>query len=74
MTGEIIEITPEPDLRSKSSAAASAFAEQYSRAIAGQPIQGLQLRHSRHGLPAWLAIAVASGAVIAFAFVYTLAR
>ena len=74
MTGEIIEIAPELDPRSRQSAEAYAFAEQYSRALAEQSIQGLQLRHSRHGLPTWLAIAVASGSVVAFAFVYTLSR
>jgi len=74
MSGEVIEISPEPDPRSRSEA--TAFANQYAAILAEHAIQSndQSLQRRSLGLSSWLAFAVASGAIIAFAFVYLLGR
>jgi len=77
MPRDIIEIAPETDFRSKLPPTSKVFSEQYAALLAEHAIQNndqqLQRRH-RYGLPSWLALAVATGAVVAFAFVYYLSR
>ena len=73
MSGEIIEITPENDPRSRSEA--TAFANQYAALLAEHAIQNNDQSLKRHpiGLSVWMAFAVAAGAAIASAFVYFVA-
>jgi hypothetical protein len=73
MPGDVIEITPENDPRSRPEA--TTFANQYAALLAEQAIQNndQSLRHHNVGLSVWMAFAVAAGAVIASAFVYFLA-
>ncbi|MFY9730678.1 MAG: hypothetical protein WB723_04245 [Candidatus Acidiferrales bacterium] len=73
MPGEIIEIMPDNDPRSRPEAAA--FANQYAALLAEHAIQNNDQSLRRHavGLSVWMAFAVAAGAVIASAFVYFLA-
>ena len=73
MPGDIIEITPENDPRSKPEA--TAFANQYAALLAEHAIQNndQSLRRHASGLSVWMAFAVAAGVVIASAFVYFLA-
>ena len=73
MPGEIIEITPDNDPRSRPEA--TAFANQYAALLAEHAIQNNDLSLKRHpiGLSVWMAFAVAAGAAIASAFVYFLA-
>ncbi|MGH9746149.1 MAG: hypothetical protein ACRD59_08575 [Candidatus Acidiferrales bacterium] len=76
MPGDIIEIVPESEPSgSQSDATARLFAEQYAAFIAEQNIHAhaQQMQRHRYGLPTWLALAIASGAIIALAFVYFLA-
>jgi hypothetical protein len=70
MPGEIIEIMPDNDPRSRPEAAA--FANQYAALLAEHAIQNNDQSLRRHaaGLSIWMAFAVAAGAVIASAFVY----
>jgi hypothetical protein len=74
MPGDVIEITPEPDPRSRSEA--TVFANQYAAILAEHAVQNndQSLQRRSLGLSRWLAFAVASGAIIAFAFVYLLGR
>ncbi|MGA8143051.1 MAG: hypothetical protein WB987_04080 [Candidatus Acidiferrales bacterium] len=72
MPGDIIEIAPEPAPQSNSSGLVHAFADQYAQILAEHSIQNQQAQRASHGLPRWLALAVALGGVIAFAFVYFL--
>jgi hypothetical protein len=76
MPRDIIEIASEPDSRSRSAAASSIFASQHAAMLAEHEIQNsdIQLHRRRTGLPSWLALAVATGAAVAVAFVYFLAR
>jgi hypothetical protein len=74
MPGDVIEITPEPDPRSRPQS--TAFANQYTAILAEHAIQNNDpsLQRRAAGLSTWLAFAVAAGAVIASAFVYFLGR
>ena len=77
MRGDIIEIVPESQpSHGRSEASARLFAEQYAARIAEQNIQdhGQQLQRRTFSLPSWLALAIASGAIIASAIVYLLAQ
>jgi hypothetical protein len=73
MPGDIIEIMPDDDPRSRPEA--TAFANQYAALLAEHAIQNNDQSLRRHavGLSVWMAFAVAAGAVIASAFVYFLA-
>jgi hypothetical protein len=73
MAGEIIEITPENDPRSRPEA--TAFANQHAALLAEHAIQNndQSLQHRTIGLSGWMAFAVAAGAAVAGAFVYFLA-
>jgi hypothetical protein len=73
MPGEIIEIMPDNDPRSRPED--NAFASQYAALLAEHAIQNNDQSLRRHavGLSVWMAFAVAAGAVIASAFVYFLA-
>ena len=73
MPGEIIEIMPDNDSRSRPEAAA--FANQYAALLAEHAIQNNDQSLRRHtvGLSVWMAFAVGAGAIIASAFVYFLA-
>ena len=74
MPGDVIEITPENDPRSRPEAAA--FANQYAALLAEQAIQTSDHSLRRHnvGLTIWVVFAVVAGAAVAAAFVYFLAR
>jgi hypothetical protein len=74
MPGDVIEITPENDPRSRPEA--TAFANQYAALLAEQAIQYNDQSLRRHdiGLTIWVVFAVAAGATVASAFVYFLAR
>ncbi|HEY2109847.1 MAG TPA: hypothetical protein VGH17_08095 [Candidatus Acidoferrales bacterium] len=73
MPGDIIEITPDNDPRSRPEA--TAFANQHAALLAEHAIQNNDQSLRRHapGLSVWIAFAVAAGAVIASAFVYFIA-
>jgi hypothetical protein len=73
MPGDIIEITPDNDPRSRPEA--TAFANQHAALLAEHAIQNNDQSLRRHavGLSVWMAFAVAAGAVIATAFVYFVA-
>jgi hypothetical protein len=72
MPGEIIEIMPDNDPRSRPED--TAFASQYAALLAEHAIQNNDQSLRRHvGLSVWMAFAVAAGAVIASAFVYFVA-
>jgi hypothetical protein len=73
MPGDIIEITPDSDPKSRPEA--TAFADQYASLLAEHAIQNNDQSLRRHavGLSVWMAFAVAAGAVIACAFVYFIA-
>jgi hypothetical protein len=73
MAGEIIEITPENEPRSRPEA--TAFANQRAALLAEHAIQNNDQSLRRPaGLSRWMAFAVATGAAVASAFVYFLAR
>jgi hypothetical protein len=74
MPGDVIEITPENDPRSRPQC--TPFANQHAAILAEHSIQSndQSLQRRSLGLSSWLAFAVASGAIIAFAFVYLLGR
>ncbi len=74
MPGDVIEITPENDPRSRPEA--TAFANQYAALLAEQAIHNNDQSLRRHdvGLTIWMVFAVAAGATVASAFVYFLAR
>jgi hypothetical protein len=74
MPGDVIEITPENDPRSRPEAAA--FANQYAALLAEQAIQTSDQSLRRHnvGLTIWVVFAVVAGTAVAAAFVYFLAR
>jgi hypothetical protein len=74
MPGDVIEITPENDPRSRPEA--TAFANQYAALLAEQAIQNSDQSLRRHdvGLTIWVVFAVIAGAAVASAFIYFLAR
>jgi hypothetical protein len=74
MPRDFREIAAEPEPRSKSQAAAHAFAHQYAAIIAEHNIQNYALHQRRRvrPLPSWMALAIAAGGVIALAFIYFL--
>ena len=74
MPGDIIEITPDNDPRSRPEA--TAFANQHAALLAEHAIQNNDQSLRRHavGLSVWIALAVAAGAVIASVFVYFIAN
>ena len=74
MPGDIIEITPEPDPRTKPQPAAFAGPHTEIHAEITSQSSEQALRGRSPNLPRWLALAVASGAVVALGFVYFLAR
>ena len=74
MPGDVIEITPDNDPRSRPEAAA--FANQYAALLAEHAIQNndQNLRHRDVGLTIWVVFAIVAGATVASAFLYFLAR
>lgn len=74
MPGDVIEIAPEPDSRLRPKVAP--FANQYAAILAEHALQNNELAQQRRSprFSTWLALAFASGAVIALAFVYFLAQ
>lgn len=74
MPGDVIEITPENDPRSRPEA--TAFANQYAALLAEQAIHNNDQSLRRHdiGLTIWVVFAVVAGAAVASAFIYFLAR
>jgi hypothetical protein len=72
MAGEIIEIAPENDPRSRPEA--TAFANQHAALLAEHAIQNNDQSLQRSaGLSRWIVFAVTAGAAVAGAFVYFLA-
>ena len=73
MAGEIIEIAPDNDPKSRPEA--TAFASQYAALLAEHAIQNNDPSLLRPaGLSKWVAFAALAGAAVASAFVYFLAR
>ena len=73
MAGEVIEITPDNDPKSRPEA--TAFASQYAALLAEHAIQNNDQSLQRPaGLSKWVAFAALAGAAVASAFVYFLAR
>jgi hypothetical protein len=74
MPGDIIEITPENDPRSRPEA--TVFANQYAALLAEQSIHNNDQSLRRHdvGLTIWVVFAVVAGAAVASAFVLFLAH
>ena len=74
MPGDVIEITPENDPRSRPEA--TVFANQYAALLAEQAIHDndQSLRPHDVGLTIWVVFAVVAGAAVASAFIYFLAH
>jgi len=71
---DVIEIVPEPDPHKRRTV--PVFEHQYAAMSAEQALQNndQSLQRRSPGLPRWLALAVASGAIIALTFIYFLAQ
>jgi hypothetical protein len=72
--GDVIEIAPENDPRSRPEA--TAFANRYAALLAEHAIQNndQSLRHRDVGLSIWVAFAFVAGATVASLFIYFLAH